>query len=146
MSSYAPITLRVVDENGKELFRQSIPFEWEIDVKQVMERAFILSQSAATPDPLVYTLQYYGYSEAAQFPGYLGYEIESIFTKPNNQQFYWELLIDGVASQEGADSEQPGPGATVLWQYTPLPANQQGTSRRSRLVQSRRAAGRTSRA
>ena len=116
MSSYAPIILRIVDENGKELFSQSVPFEWEIDVKQLMERAFILAQSAATPDPFLYTLEYYGYSEVAKFPGYLGYEIESICGKSNTQKFYWELLIDGVPSQEGADSMQPQPGSTVVWQ------------------------------
>ncbi len=84
MPSYAPFTLQIVDETGKELFNQAVPFEWELDVKQIMERAFVLAQTTAAPDPFVYTVEYYGYSEAAQFPGYLGYEIESICGKSNN--------------------------------------------------------------
>ena len=51
MADYAPFTLRIVDDQGKELFSQSVPFEAELDVRGVMERAFILSQTAAAPDP-----------------------------------------------------------------------------------------------
>jgi len=58
MTDYAPIMLRVQDENGSEIFSQIVPYEWEIDVKELMERAFILSQSPTIPDPFVYTLQY----------------------------------------------------------------------------------------
>lgn len=140
MPSYAPFTLRIVDETGKELFNQTVPFEWELDVKQIMERAFVLAQTTTTPDPFLYTVEYYGYSEAAQFPGYLGYEIESICGKSNNRQFYWALLINGVPSSEGADSMQPGPGSTVLWQFSPIPANQQELAPRTRAVHLRRAA------
>jgi hypothetical protein len=148
MADYSPSVLQVIDENGNQLFSQSVPYAWEIDVKQIMERAFILSQSDTNPDPLIYTLQYYGYSLAAQLPGYLGYEVESIGTsagaKANNSQFYWQLLIDGVPSQEGADSEQPRPGSTVMWQYTPVPQNADALSQRSRLLRERRAARRHS--
>jgi len=140
MSSYAPIILQVVDDKGQELFNQSVPFEMEIDVEQVMERAFVLAQTSAAPDPLQYTEQYYGYSKAAQFPGYLGYEVESIGKYPNNQQFYWALSINGVLSSEGADSIQPGPGSAVLWRYTPIPANPQELPARTRVIHSRRAA------
>ena len=140
MSSFAAITLRVVDEKGQELFKQLVPFEWELDVEQIMERAFVLAQTPATPDPLLYTVEYFGYSEAAQFPGYLGYEIESICGKPNSLQFYWALFINGVLSPEGADSMQPGPGSTVLWQYTPIPTSPQGLAARTVAIHSRRAA------
>ena len=137
MPDYAPILLRIVDEQGQELFRQTVPFEFELDVKQVMERAFVLAQTPANPDPLVYEVQYYGYSESPQFPGYLGYEIESIQGKPNiDQQFYWDLKINGAVSQEGADSMQPGPGAEVLWEYTPVLAGQ--LTARAQTIHSRR--------
>ena len=139
MSNYAPITLQVLDEQGQELVKQSVPFESELDVREIMERAFVLSQTAATPDPFTYDLQYYGYSAAAQYPGYLGYEIESLCGKPNDQQFYWALMVNGVLSSEGADSMQPGPGSTVLWQYTPVPANPQQLAARTRIVHARRA-------
>lgn len=146
MSDFAPITLRVIDENGNELFSQSVPYEWEIDVKQVMERAFVLSQTPRMPDPIVYTLQYYGYSEQDQYPGYLGYELESIDTssgtKPSNQQYYWQLLINGVSSQGGADSEQPRPGSTVTWKYTPIAQSRDALGQRSKIILSRRLARR----
>jgi uncharacterized protein DUF4430 len=139
MSNYAPITLQVLDEAGQELFSQSVPFELELDVRGVMERAFVLSQTPTHPDPLIYDLQYYGYSEMAQYPGYLGYEVESIFGKPNNLQFYWALSINGVLSPEGADSIQPGPGSTVVWQYTPVPIDPHKLTARTRIIHSRRA-------
>jgi hypothetical protein len=139
MTDYMPFTLRIVDDQGQELFSLSVPFEAELDVRGIMERAFILSQTTASPDPFLYDLQYYGYSEMAQFPGYLGYEVESICGKPNNQQFYWALSINGVLSPEGADSMQPGPGSTVLWAYTPVPANPQELPARTREVHARRA-------
>lgn len=146
MASYAPITLQIVDENGNQLFSDTVPYEWEMDVRQVMERAFILSQSAATPDPFIYTLQYFGYSEAPQFPGYLGYEIESIASKANTPQFFWQLFINGAPSQQGADTEQPGPGSTVLWQYTQISKDARELSARSRVVRDRRFTRQPSRA
>lgn len=138
MPHYAPILLRIVDEQGQELVHQTVPFEFELDVKEVMERAFVLAQTSANPDPFVYEVQFYGYSESAQFPGYLGYEIESIQGKANNQQFYWELKINGVASLEGADSMQPGPGSEVLWEYTPMTGSEQTLAPRARVVHARR--------
>lgn len=140
MTGFSPINLQIIDENGNQTFSQSVPYEWEMDVKQVMERAFVLSQSPATPDPLVYTLQYYGYSETPQFPGYMGYELESIGTKGNNQEFFWQLLINGNPSQLGADLEQPAPGSTVVWQYTPIPSNPQQMVPRSSVLHARRVA------
>jgi len=137
MADYAPITLRIVDEAGKEIFRQDVPFEWEIDVKQIMERAFVLTKTPANPDPLPYSVEYYGYSESDQFPGYLGYEVESIFGKVNNNRFFWALSINGVLSTEGADSMQPAPGSTVVWQFTPIPAGP--VTSRAGVVRSRRA-------
>jgi len=139
MADYAPFTLQIVDEQGKQLFCQSVPFEAELDVRGIMERAFVLSQTAAAPDPFFYDLQYFGYSESAQFPGYLGYEVESICGKVNNQQFFWALSINGTLAQEGADSMQPGPGSTVLWTYAPIPASPQQLPARTREVHARRA-------
>lgn len=138
MSHYAPILLRIVDEQGQEIVRQTVPFEFELDVTDVMERAFVLAQSAQNPDPFVFEVQYYGYSESAQYPGYLGYEIESIQGKTNNQQYYWELKINGAVSQEGADSMQPGPGSEVLWEYTPIAATEQTLAPRAKIVHARR--------
>jgi hypothetical protein len=145
MANYAPITLQIVDENGRKLIPDlSLPFSIGINVKQTMECAFVLSQTAAAPDPFLYTVEYYGYSEIALFPGYLGYEIESIGTKsiglkPTNNQFYWKLAVNGMASLTGADTTFPGPGSTVLWTYTRIPADSADLPPRTNVVQSRRA-------
>lgn len=138
MAEYKPITLRIIDKHGKECFAQSIPFESEIDVRGVMERAFVLSQTAEHPDPFTYDLQYYGYSGVSQFPGYLGYEVESICGQPNDGEYFWALKINDVLSQEGADSIQPGPGSTVLWIYTPI-AKMGELSERAQAIHERRA-------
>lgn len=73
----------------------------------------------------------------AQFPGYQRYEVESICGKPTSPQFYWALSIKGVLSPEGADLMQPGP--TILWTYTPVLANPQRPSARTRKIHVRRA-------
>lgn len=65
-------------------------------------------------------------------------QIESIFGLANNSQFFWELLIDDVPSNEGADSMQPAPGSTVLWQYNPVPQDPTKLAARTRLVHERR--------
>lgn len=136
MSDFAPITLRVIDNTGTSLFQYSVPFEPQITAREVLEYAFVIAQTSPTPDPFAFTLKFYGYSESAQFPGYLGYEIESINNLENNAQCYWDLLVDGTTSSSGADTTYPHPGATILWQYTPIPAPQAALSRRAALVRS----------
>jgi hypothetical protein len=139
MSDFAPITLRAIDNNNTQLFQYSVPFQLKISAREVLEHAFILAQTSPNPDPFIYTLQYFGYSESPQFPGYLGYEIESIGSLSNNSQFFWDLLVDGVSSSSGADTTYPNPGATVLWQYTPIPVGPAALSKRATVIQSRRA-------
>jgi hypothetical protein len=72
MADYSPITLRAVDDKQNVLFEYVVPFEFGITAKQLLERAFVLAQTGAKADPFVYTIEYFGYSESAQFPGYLG--------------------------------------------------------------------------
>jgi hypothetical protein len=138
MPNYAPITLRAIDDKGSVLFEYAVPFEFGMSAKHLLERAFVLGQTAGERDPFLYTVEYFGYSESAQFPGYLGYEIESIAGFSNNAQFFWDLILDGVSSTSGADTTFPNPGGTVVWQYTPIP--QQPQSPRAAVVQDRRAA------
>jgi hypothetical protein len=139
MPAYAPFSLEILDQNTQQLFSQLVPFEFELSVTHIMERAFALAQTPQNADPFVFEVQYYGYSESAQFPVYLGYEIESLCNLSNSAQYYWELLINEVASQVGADLALPPPGATVTWQYTPVPANPQQLTERARAVHARRA-------
>lgn len=51
--TYAPITLRAVDAEGVKRFGATAPFEWKIDIKELMEWAFVLAQTAALPDALL---------------------------------------------------------------------------------------------
>jgi hypothetical protein len=140
MGDYTPITLQVIDDKGNTLVDMAVPFRVGIDVQQVMESAFVLAQTTATRDPFLYTVEYYGYSEDPQYPGYLGYEIESICSLPTNDLCYWALSVSGIISSAGADTTFPGPGSTVLWKYTPIPANPAKLTARARVVQSRRSA------
>lgn len=138
MPEFEPVTLQVIDENGQTIVDVAVPFSFEIDVIQIMEKAFVLSQTGQNPDPFLYTVEYYGYSEAAQYPGYLGYEIESILGKPTNQQLYWALSVNGISSTTGADTTLPSPGSKVTWTYTPIPQNPANLTARTRVVHSRR--------
>ena len=154
MASYSPITLKIVDNSGTVKFHHDVPFEFELDVEEVMERAFVLAQTLPPPpppapplpiekrDPLPYTLKYYGYSESPQFPGYLGYEVESIFDLVTDTQNYWELKLDGILSPTGADSTHPGPGSTVLWTYVKVPVNPTSLPGRTQVIQQRRSSRR----
>jgi hypothetical protein len=136
MSTYAPITVRALDNQGHSLFEYAVPFSLEVSARQLLEQAFVLGQSA-TPDPFLFTLEYYGYSESPQYPGYLGYEVESIAGLSNSAQYYWELLVNGVSSSSGADTTYPNPGAIVTWQYAAIPASPSEQSRRATRVQKR---------
>jgi hypothetical protein len=51
----------------------------------------------------------------------------------SGKDFFWALSINGVLSREGADSMQPGPGSTVHWEYTPVPANPEQLPARTRI-------------
>jgi hypothetical protein len=139
MPNFSPLTLSAVDNQNNTLFQYSVPYQFEITARQALEYAFVLAQTSSQPDPFVFTLQYYGYSESPQFPGYLGYEIESIGQLLNNNAFYWDLVINGVSSSQGADTTYPGPGSTVVWQYTPVPQASAALNQRAAAIQGRRA-------
>lgn len=139
------IAIQAIDNNGNTIFSYSVPFVLGASVRQVMENAFVLNQMPPPDtDPFLYTLEYYGYSEDPQLPGYLGYEIEGIGNTttgilPNNDQYYWELLINNQSSNTGADTTYPGPGSAVLWRYVAMPSNPQGLNARTMVIHARRA-------
>jgi len=124
VANFLPVTIRFLDEKGKEIFSQIVPFVFEMDVKHLMELAFILSQKTTkNPDPIRYTMQYYGYSEMAGFPGYLGYELETVQVDGfgsyvPDKTHYWRLSVDGVVmATSGADTTHPDQGSVVVWQF-----------------------------
>lgn len=132
-----PISLAIVDNTGGLLFSETVPYTGT-NVQAILEDAFKQAQSPTTPDPFEFTVSYYGNSQNPQFPGYLGYEIESLCHLPSNAQFYWALLINGTPSPTGADTTFPNPGSTVAWIYTPASAQASSTHGRAQEVHKHR--------
>jgi hypothetical protein len=136
-----PITIEAYDSNGNKIFSYEVDFDWEINVEQILERAFVEQQSAEKPDPFTYTVEYYGYSQSAEFPGYLGYELESIGGLNTGSDFYWSLLVNSQPSPAGIDTTFPNPGSTVTLRYTAIgAATSHATGSRLKAIQGRRAA------
>jgi hypothetical protein len=139
MTNFAPITVTAIDDQGTVLFDYVVPFALGISARQALEVAFCLNQTAAKPDPFTFTLEYFGYSEAAQFPGFLGYEVESIGGFANSSTAYWELKVNGQVANTGADTTYPNPGGTVRWVFTPItPAPAAAPSPRAAVILARR--------
>jgi Domain of unknown function (DUF4430) len=91
-----------------------------MSVREILEAAFVENQTNTTPDPFLYTLEYYGYSTDPSFPGYLGYELESINSLTTTANFYWSLAVNGAASLTGIDTTFPSPGSTITLTYTSI--------------------------
>jgi hypothetical protein len=140
MADFDPITLRAIDHKGRLLLEQAVVFRIGITAREVLEEGFVLGQTSTDPDPFVYTLQYFGYSESAAYPGYLGYEVESICQYANSPDFFWDLLVNGQPAASGADTTYPNPGSEVTWQYTALQSTSTAGSRRAALIHNRRKA------
>lgn len=139
MAAGSPINLTIANvmvPGGQLLFQQTVPFTQGMTVRNVMEQAFLMSQSAATPDPFEYTVTYYGQSQSGF--GFLGYEVESLCHLPNNAQNFWELFVNGVASQTGEDTTYPPAGSNVNWSYTAITAHPAKAKTRVHEVHSRR--------
>jgi hypothetical protein len=105
---------------------------------QVLEAGFVLAQTPDNPDPFVFTTEYYGFSESAQYPGFLGYEIETIRTRANTSENYWDPLIDGVPSHHGADTTYPNPGGSITWRYVSVSSTADQSKSGAKVVKSRR--------
>ncbi|MDC6180107.1 DUF4430 domain-containing protein [Ralstonia solanacearum] len=134
------ITIEAYDDNGNQLFSYQVGFAFEIDVQQLLQLAFVQGQSASQPDPFSYTLDYYGYSQSAQYPGYLGYELESINAFDSDANHYWELAVNGQPSSSGIDTTFPNPGATVTFTYQTINTRHLAANSRQKAIQERRAA------
>ncbi|WP_423371054.1 DUF4430 domain-containing protein [Burkholderia sp. LMG 32019] len=140
MSDLNPIVIRAIDtRSGQQILEYTVPFSPKITVRQVLEQAFLIGQTPTSPDPFLFTFEYYGYSQSTQFPGYMGYELESINGDSYNGEYYWELQVDGVATQSGADTTFPNPGSTISWLYVSVPADSSRVSPRLTAIQKRHA-------
>jgi hypothetical protein len=142
MKTLAGVTFKIQDERGKVIFTKDVPFEFEMNVIQLMERAFVLAQTVKTPDPFQYTLQYYGYSKTPGFPGYLGYEIEQVNGLPPvdaQSDYYWALWIDNQLCLEGAGTIRPDFGSTVSLRYTKIKGGAANLPARTSAILARKA-------
>jgi len=122
-----PISLKMLDADGASIFQGKVDFTPGMTARDALEQAFIENQSSESADPFAVSFAFFGYSYAAQYPGYLGYEVEGFGVDMkhllvNNDGFYWELYIDDQVAQVGADLTLPQPGGSLTWRYTPVAA------------------------
>jgi|GEM_PF-3349457 len=114
------ITIKAIN-GATTLFTYEVPFESKINVQTLLETAFDSNQTQANPDPFSYDLEYFGYSQINNYPGFLGYSIESInglnAKQSGNVTYYWELLVNDIVSTTGIDTTFPNPNATVTLSY-----------------------------
>lgn len=109
MADFALITRRAADNQNNRLSKVSVPFRPEINARQALEPAFILGQTPQSASLFAFAPQTYCGSGSQQFPGYPGYEIESIGGFAVNDQFDWQVTVDGVSSLfHGAIFSIPG--------------------------------------
>jgi Domain of unknown function (DUF4430) len=95
----------------------TVNLQSQINARQLLEETFVQLQTADAPDPFLYDIEYYGYSQGGF--GYLGYEIEAIAGYENGvNDNFWVLYVNGVAASVGIDSYmvQPKDRLTLLYQ------------------------------
>jgi hypothetical protein len=97
----------------------------ELTVRELIEAAFVQLQTAAQPDPFIFTIDYFGFDYFQGDTSYLGYFIVSIGEKggqtyASSAASYWELLVNGTPSDLGMDSRlvKPNDQVRLEW-YTP---------------------------
>jgi hypothetical protein len=95
---------------------QTVNLQNEVSARELMEETFVQMQSSQTPDPFLYTIEYYGYSQDGF--GYLGYEVERINGVENGtNDNYWILYINGSFASVGMDSYLVKPNDQIEFQY-----------------------------
>lgn len=123
----------------------AVNLQTEMTAREFIEATFVQLQADATPDPFTLTIAYYGYDHYQGVTSYLGYFIVSI-AQGNNKYVsgannYWELEINGQASQDGMDSVLVEPNSQVhLKWYDTAQADQKATARLQRIHARRTAA------
>jgi hypothetical protein len=106
----------------------TVNLQGELTVRELIEAAFVQLQTAAQPDPFVFTIDYYGFDYFQGDASYLGYFIVSIGIKggqtyASTANSYWELLVNNTPSNLGMDSRlvKANDQVRLEW-YTPPPA------------------------
>lgn len=86
----------------------------------ILEHAFVVNQTHASPVPFRFRLEYFGFGKVAAVGGHLGYELESIGELKSGPTAYWSMSINGRARDHGIDGTYPMPGDTVTFQYVTI--------------------------
>jgi hypothetical protein len=95
----------------------TVNLQSQINARQLLEEAFVQLQTTAAPDPFLYEIEYYGYSQGGF--GYLGYEVEAIAGYENGvNDNYWILYVNDEAASVGIDSYivQPNDAVELVYQ------------------------------
>jgi Domain of unknown function (DUF4430) len=132
------VVLEALDSSGRTIFKFVVPAGLRLNVRSILEHAFVENQTSAAPEPFRYRLEYFGFSKTAAFHGHLGYELESIGELKSGPSAYWSFSINGRASDQGIDATYPVSGDRVTFQY--VTSNGTGRNARETVIMSRRAA------
>jgi hypothetical protein len=133
-----PITIEAIDDKEQSLFVYSCPSSLRLNVQSILDQAFAGLQSAAKPDPFRFSISYFGYSKDPAYPGYLGYEIESINDCVTSANAYWSLSLNDQASDHGIDTTFPGPADKVMLRFVTVGAAASGRNIREKSIIARR--------
>lgn len=123
-----PVAIEALDSSGRPIFKFTVPAGLRLNVTSILEHAFVVNQTHATPVPFRFRLEYLGFGKVATFGGHLGYELESIGELKSGPTAYWSMSINGKASDHGLDATYPMAGDTVTFQYVATA----GTARNAR--------------
>lgn len=117
---------------------QTIALQSEITARELVERTFVQLQTDQTPDPFKFTIDYFGYDHYQGVTSYLGYFIVSVDKYVSGPAAYWDLYVNGKASQVGMDSYLVQPNDDIELKWISIPTDSQGVGGRVQRVQARR--------
>jgi Domain of unknown function (DUF4430) len=94
----------------------TVNLQSQVNARHLLEETFVQLQTADAPDPFLYEIEYYGYSQGGF--GYLGYEVEAIAGYENGvDDNYWVLWVNDEPATVGIDSYMVQPGDAVQLVY-----------------------------
>jgi hypothetical protein len=110
--------------------KTTIALASEVNVRQLIEMAFVQLQSGNLLDPFRFTIDYFGYDYFEGNTSYLGYGIVGINDYVSNDQNYWELCIGGRPSKKGMDSYFVRANDDVELKWLPVSAGTESAAAR----------------
>lgn len=144
------VNLLIHVDNGPTLFNDAVtlPGNARTSLREILELAYNQTETAADPHPFRVYLEYFGYSQTAQYPSlYLGYEIEQIDTykvgnQPDGGYYYWEIKVDDVETDTGIDMTYPAANSSISLTYVEFQASGDDHNRKTAIKKHREVAKR----